>query len=141
MQEQNMWAKNNLDHVCLERFTINAVTNNISKPSSLCSVALQIKQAPRFSGKYTTSSARIYCWFHGSKVNDSTSVKWHKAETYNSNKEDIKIEERFESGMDKNAVFFLRINDLRVDDKAVYFCQLNNTMGPGTELQVASKQQ
>lgn len=33
----------------------------------------------------------------------------------------------------------LLILDVRVEDKGVYFCKVNHTWGPGTELQVASK--
>lgn len=33
----------------------------------------------------------------------------------------------------------LLIFDVRVEDKGVYFCKMNDTWGPGTELQVVSK--
>ncbi len=105
-------------------------------------------QAPRFSGKYTTKSARIYCGVlktvNRNKIvnlEDNLSVKWHKADKYNSHKEEITTEERIETGKHRNDSFFLHIDDLRLEDKGVYFCEINNTMGPGTELQVASKQQ
>lgn len=103
------------------------------------SVALQIKQTPRFCGRFTTSSARIYCGEKTLNVNYSSSVKWHKADKYNSHKKELMIGERIETGIHKDEAFFLHINDLRPEDTGVYFCQINNTVGPGTELQIARR--
>uniref|UniRef100_A0A3Q1GQM3 Uncharacterized LOC110961317 n=1 Tax=Acanthochromis polyacanthus TaxID=80966 RepID=A0A3Q1GQM3_9TELE len=105
---------------------------------SVCSVALQISQKPRFYGVKINRAVYIYC--KSSDQGQKSEVHWYKADKY-----DVSVEKReriveeekkiqFQrKGMITNA--FLIILKLKKEDSGVYFCKINGTWGPGTELQ------
>lgn len=67
-------------------------------------------------------------------------MEWHKADKYGADKNKIVPNERirFESRlMIQNALLYFM--DLKVEDSGVYYCSVNGTFGPGTEVQVVSK--
>ncbi|PWA21349.1 hypothetical protein CCH79_00003300, partial [Gambusia affinis] len=97
--------------------------------------ALQITQKPRFLGLRTRATAPIYCLV--SDKNLKGTVEWHKADKYGADKNKIVPNERirFESRlMIQNALLYFM--DLKVEDSGVYYCSVNGTFGPGTEVQV-----
>lgn len=106
-----------------------------SKGSPKCSStgALQIRQFPRFIGVGTRRRVRIHC---------SASpglVQWYRLNEYDEDRtkaEAVKAGGRINVSSSGTHLF---INALRVEDKGVYFCTVNDTWGPGTELQVSSK--
>lgn len=106
-----------------------------SKRSLKCSPtgALQIRQFPRFIGVGTRRQVRIHC---------SASpglVQWYRLNKYNEDRnraEEVKAGGRISVPKPGTKLF---ISALRVEDKGVYFCKVNDTWGPGTELQVSSK--
>lgn len=106
-----------------------------SKRSIKCSStgALQIRQFPRFIGVGTQRQVRIHC---------SASpglVQWYRLNRYDEDRkkaEEVKAGGRISVPMPGTKLF---ISALRVEDKGVYFCKVNDTWGPGTELQVSSK--
>nr|XP_015818232.2 uncharacterized protein cd79b [Nothobranchius furzeri] len=99
------------------------------------SVALQISQKPRFYGVKTGHSVGIYC--SSSLKHLNSTVKWYKADEYNTEKMEIQTDERItleRKDLIQNA--FLYLSALQTQDSGVYFCKINNTWGPGTKLQV-----
>lgn len=95
--------------------------------------ALQIRQFPRFIGVGTRRQVRIHC------SASSGLVQWYRLNKYD---EDRKIAEEVKAGGRigvSSSGTKLFISALRVEDKGVYFCKVNDTWGPGTELQVSSK--
>lgn len=66
-------------------------------------------------------------------------VQWYRLNKYNEDRnkaEEVKAGGRISIPSPGTELF---INALRVEDKGVYFCKVNDTWGPGTELQVFSK--
>ncbi len=134
-------------HVCLERFTVTAAAT-VSQCLSTFFVwpvvqnhAIQVSQKPRFYGMTIGHDVGIYCL--SSSQNKLVTEEWYKAAEYNaeqskririSNGERIEIHKR-----NQFQVGHLIIKTLRLEDSGVYFCKINSTWGPGTELQVASK--
>lgn len=98
------------------------------------SVALQISQKPRFYGVKTNRAVYIYC--RPSNHGQKSEVNWYKADEYDDEKRTrIEEEGRFQfedKGMIRNA--FLVISDLQKEDSGVYFCRIDNSWGPGTEV-------
>ncbi len=142
-QGQKHMISNNL-YACLSEVNTNCCCdcNNVLQPSFVCSAvqtgALQIRQLPRFSGQLISGSVQIYCLHPKPHQNDT--VKWFKAEKYDSDqKDEITEGERIQILRTSTQSSFLLIKDLNVEDRGAYFCQVNGTMGPGTEVQVASK--
>ncbi|XP_073346159.1 B-cell antigen receptor complex-associated protein beta chain [Pagrus major] len=105
------------------------------------SVALQISQKPRFYGVMTGRPyVMIFCT--SSKQQLAAGVKWYKVNEHDEDEEKrIRINaqrgkfELHDKNLTKDGV--LQINDLRATDTGVYFCKMNDTWGPGTEVQVA----
>lgn len=101
------------------------------------SVALQISQKPRFYGVRTNRAAYIYCM--PSNQDQESEVRWYKVDKYDApedKREEIEAQKRFQfksKGMIRDA--FLVITELQKEDSGVYFCKINSTWGPGTELQ------
>lgn len=97
---------------------------------------LQISQKPRFYGVKTNRAVYIYCM--SSNQGQESEVKWYKADEYDDKQQHrtrIEKHERFQfedKDLIKNA--FLVISGLKKEDSGVYFCRINNTWGPGTEL-------
>nr|QPF15790.1 Cd79b protein [Ceratias holboelli] len=101
--------------------------------------ALRISQRPRFYGVRTRQSVRIYC--QSSEQRQEATAHWYKVNEYNEEPEkrkEVKAGERIKTlTMDLTTGGYLYIHAVRVVDRGVYFCKINNTWGPGTELQVA----
>ncbi|KAM4715190.1 B-cell antigen receptor complex-associated protein beta chain [Anableps anableps] len=99
------------------------------------SVALQISQKPRFYGLRPRKNVPIYCL--SSQQHQQSTVKWYKADRYDTDKMEIKHHDRirFES-KHKVQNAYLYFNYLKVEDSGVYYCSINDTFGPGTEVQV-----
>ncbi|XP_026078923.1 B-cell antigen receptor complex-associated protein beta chain isoform X2 [Carassius auratus] len=90
-------------------------------------------QKPRFVGVKTGRTVTIYCV--PSNPTLSIHVKWYKGELYKKqlkNSHKIKIIEKSDK---VNAS--ITIKKVEIEDSGTYFCQLNRTLGPGTELQVS----
>lgn len=107
--------------------------------SSVCSVALEIFQKPRFLGvRANQNRVPLYCMSSNRQLN--ATVHWYKAATYSSSKKDVVNEGRIEfytRDLTENA--YMQIRNLQVEDSGVYFCRINDTMGPGTQIKVVSK--
>ncbi|XP_074475833.1 uncharacterized protein cd79b [Sebastes fasciatus] len=97
----------------------------------------KVTQKPRFYGVKTKHNVGIYCL----STEKHSEVEWYDADAYNvdvQSRRKIMAKKRFtfhHSHLNPNA--FLLIRDVVIEDSKVYFCKLNNTWGPGTELQVA----
>ncbi|KAM9426374.1 B-cell antigen receptor complex-associated protein beta chain [Pholidichthys leucotaenia] len=102
--------------------------------------SLQISQKPRFYGVKTARSVVIYCL--SSLQHFNSSARWFKADRYDTPSEyRTEILELDESVNfhHKNKIqnAFMYLVNLQIYDSGVYFCKINSTWGPGTELQVA----
>lgn len=97
--------------------------------------ALLVTQKPRFYGVRTYRTAAILCV--SSKQHLPAQVQWYKASMYNGERRLLEGQITRNSSLTRNAILY--IHNLAEGDSGVYFCKLNNTWGPGTELQVASK--
>lgn len=109
----------------------------------VCSVALDdaqlVRQRPRVYAMKTSSPVTFYCLF--SKQTLGNSVAWYKADEYGAKQRDkIKTGERIRAVDSVIDGAVLNIVDIRLEDRGVYYCKINNTWGPGTALHVASKQ-
>lgn len=102
---------------------------------------LQVTQKPRFYGVKTSRSVVIYCVASG--LNLPAQVQWYKASEYNvMSTERIPVwdGERVNIWVKtptRNAS--IRLWHLGTEDSGVYYCKINGTWGPGTEVQVVSK--
>ncbi|KAF4106898.1 B-cell antigen receptor complex-associated protein beta chain isoform X4 [Onychostoma macrolepis] len=92
---------------------------------------IHVFQKPRFVGVKTGRTVRIYCV----PLNPSlpARVEWFKDQTEVKlkNSQRIYIKEKSDT---TNAS--LLISHVETEDSGTYFCKLNSTFGPGTELQV-----
>ncbi|KAM4524361.1 B-cell antigen receptor complex-associated protein beta chain [Odontesthes bonariensis] len=104
------------------------------------SVTLQISQKPRFYGGRTSQSLSIYCLFSRHDMpsavhtRNSTAV-WYKADKYDGEKERIHEHEGVlfrKWNVIQNG--FIHFTNVQIEDSGVYFCQVNGTYGPGTEV-------
>lgn len=86
---------------------------------------------PRFIGAITKQNVSISC------VTSEGTVQWYKLKKYDDDRN--KAVEVKKVGKTIIQHTHLVILDVRVEHKGVYFCKLNDTWGPGTELHVASK--
>lgn len=122
--------------------------HNVPEPSFLCSVALNdthlIRQKPRFYGGLTHKSSVVIHCLH-SRQNLSATVEWYKVNKYD---EDQEKRRRINPERRRIVIYhsneatlrsILQIFSPRITDTGVYFCKLNDTWGPGTEVQVTSK--
>ncbi|XP_040885105.1 uncharacterized protein cd79b [Toxotes jaculatrix] len=94
-------------------------------------LTLRITQKPRYYGVKTKSTVGIYCSI---KQNQQANVTWYKAKEYNTEKTEVSGEKFGYRDRNSTTNAFLYIHDVRVDDSGVYFCKINNIMGPGTQL-------
>ncbi|KAI7796793.1 B-cell antigen receptor complex-associated protein beta chain [Triplophysa rosa] len=97
---------------------------------------IQVFQKPRFFGVKTGRTVMIYCV--ASNPSLPTRVEWLKARAYKDHPYPLKTNQRtikMEKTSIRNAS--ITIKKVDIEDSGVYFCKLNNTMGPGTELQVS----
>ncbi|XP_035002368.2 uncharacterized protein cd79b [Hippoglossus stenolepis] len=98
------------------------------------SEALSVTQIPRFYGVQTNRNVGIFCIL---RPNLPATVGWFKAHVYDEDPKDrVKVEgERIGfKHRDHTLNFLLNITNVHVEDSAVYFCKVNNTWGPGTQL-------
>ncbi|XP_054454878.1 uncharacterized protein cd79b [Anoplopoma fimbria] len=101
--------------------------------------AVQITQKPRFYGLKARTNL-FFCCLSSQNVR-SADVKWFKTDRYDD--EDVKSRRPlvagrgFEYHNENPKQMFLVLHDVRIEDKGVYFCKVNETWGPGTALQVA----
>lgn len=107
---------------------------------------LQINQWPRFCGLKFNRHAHMLCLpanNHQNKSSEHHVVQWYKVNKYDDaldGAKEIKQDGRIKM-VNINVIrdAKLHIHNLTLEDTGVYFCRMNNTWGPGTELQVASK--
>lgn len=107
-------------------------------PSSVCSGALQISQRPRFYGVRTNQKQlAIYCLVSPQHL--QANVSWYKKAQGSDHKE--LVHEKTATFKTWNMIgnALIRIQNLRVEDSGVYYCKINNTLGPGTHIEVVSK--
>lgn len=94
---------------------------------------LQIRQKPRFYGVAVKSSVHIYCL---SSRQDNSTVKWFKANKIGDEQTPLSTliddDIRFQMA-------YLYINNIQMRHSGVYYCKINETQGPGTEVKVFSK--
>lgn len=67
-------------------------------------------------------------------------MTWFKSNGTNVDR--IKLENEDKYSFYNNSNFenvYFNINDVEITDSAVYFCKVNDTWGPGTEINVVSK--
>nr|XP_009304705.2 B-cell antigen receptor complex-associated protein beta chain [Danio rerio] len=91
-------------------------------------------QKPRFIGVKTGRTVIIYC-VPSNPTRGPARVQWFKNKNYQSsltNDQRITINDR---NNDKNASITLK--KVETEDSGTYVCKLNDTFGPGTELQVS----
>ncbi|XP_059386166.1 B-cell antigen receptor complex-associated protein beta chain [Carassius carassius] len=94
---------------------------------------VHVFQKPRFVGVKTGRTVTMYCV--PSNPTLSIHVEWYKGQTYKNqlkNSHKIKITEKSDK---VNAS--ITIKKVEIEDNGTYFCKLNSTHGPGTELQVS----
>ncbi|XP_038152905.1 uncharacterized protein cd79b [Cyprinodon tularosa] len=99
------------------------------------SVALQISQRPRFYGLTSRRDVSIYC--QSSEQDTAKTAEWYKAMKYDSPEKEIVESERIryeKQGSVENAFLFFK--ELTVEDSGIYYCKINDTWGPGTEVQI-----
>ncbi|XP_041818110.1 B-cell antigen receptor complex-associated protein beta chain [Chelmon rostratus] len=95
-----------------------------------------VRQRPRVYAMKTSSPVTFYCLF--SKQTLGNSVAWYKADEYGAKQRDkIKTGERIRAVDSVIDGAVLNIVDIRLEDRGVYYCKINNTWGPGTALHVA----
>ncbi|XP_076007582.1 B-cell antigen receptor complex-associated protein beta chain [Genypterus blacodes] len=102
------------------------------------SAAFLVTQTPRFFGSRTGPDVRMFCKSSESRLN--TETKWYKASKFTGEfpKDDkLKTDKRLiisnvNGGL--NSLLFLR--GVTREDSGVYYCKINDTWGPGTELQI-----
>ncbi|CAB1444632.1 unnamed protein product [Pleuronectes platessa] len=97
------------------------------------SEALSITQRPRFYGVHAGRSVVFYC---ASKPPQQSTMRWLKAGVHDGVKDELVEGERIRFHVLKKAGknSFLNISGVQVEDSGVYFCEMNGTSGPGTQL-------
>lgn len=121
--------------MCKEKAKFCIAFKMCSKRSFRCSCtgALQIRQTPRFIGAKTKQNVHIDC------STSASTVQWYRLNKYDEDPNkavEVKKGGKIEIATPGTRLLIL---DVRVEDRGVYFCKMNDTWGPGTELQVASK--
>lgn len=96
---------------------------------------IRVFQKPRFLGVKTGRNVMIYCVSSHSSL--PAHVVWFKDQAdkgtlKNSQRIDIK-----EKSARTNASIVIK--KVEIEDSGIYFCKLNDTLGPGTALQVSSR--
>ncbi|XP_068161552.1 B-cell antigen receptor complex-associated protein beta chain isoform X2 [Antennarius striatus] len=100
---------------------------------------LRISQKPRFYGAITRRSVHFYCL--SSKHHLAARARWFKVNKYYEEPErgqEMKARGRISirpTGQTKDGCLYIK--DVHIEDRGVYFCRINDTWGPGSELQVA----
>ncbi|KAA0725546.1 hypothetical protein E1301_Tti010292 [Triplophysa tibetana] len=96
---------------------------------------IQVFQKPRFFGVKTGRTVMIYCV--ASNPSLSAGVVWLKGGSTIKTSEPLKTNPKKIIIMEKTSIRNASITIKKVDinDSGIYFCRLNDTEGPGTELQ------
>ncbi|XP_061613099.1 uncharacterized protein cd79b isoform X2 [Phyllopteryx taeniolatus] len=104
--------------------------------SATVSRELAITQKPRFYGVRPGRFVTFYC--ATSHQHLPVEAHWYKAARYNQDAAQRRLLEGVVT-RDKDVTLnaFLILYDLSPEDSGVYFCRINETWGPGTQLQVA----
>lgn len=107
----------------------------------MCPGALLVSQWPRFLGLHSGRTAIIGC---GVTRVANFSVRWFRLHQFDDPLEELEeLEEtagaRVQMRTQNQNESFLNIVRLQEDDSGVYFCRVDQSWGPGTELRVASK--
>ncbi|XP_042623111.1 B-cell antigen receptor complex-associated protein beta chain [Cyprinus carpio] len=96
-------------------------------------VNIHVFQKPRFIGVKTGRTVTIYCVTSDPSL--TAQVEWYKDPAYKNqlkNGQKIRITEKSDK---MNAS--ITVKKVEIEDSGTYFCKLNKTNGPGTELQVS----
>ncbi|XP_051927825.1 uncharacterized protein cd79b [Hippocampus zosterae] len=97
---------------------------------------LSITQKPRFYGVRPSRFVTIYC--ASSQQHLPAETRWYKAARYDQDVAEWRLlEGAVTRHKDLTLNAFLILHDLSPGDSGVYFCRINETWGPGTQLQVA----
>ncbi len=101
-------------------------------------VNIHVFQKPRFVGMRTGRTVRIYCV--PSTPSLPAHVEWFKVQAKNSQKHQLKNSQRIKIKEKSDTInASIIISNVEIEDSGTYFCKLNSTFGPGTELQVLSR--
>lgn len=112
--------------------------------SVLCPVAadFQVQQKPRFYGVKVGMQVGFTC-SASFQEDQEAPLTWYKIEKYEEDKvydyQMHQVENDRVSKYSGNMKGQLFIKDVEVKDSGIYYCKVNHTWGPGTELQVFSK--
>ncbi|XP_010864590.1 uncharacterized protein cd79b [Esox lucius] len=97
----------------------------------------QLSQNPRFIGMNPGRKVCIYCKVSPKNPKDAN-VNWYKAPKYKTeadNRNKLQMSNYIKIINQTN----ICITSLTIEDSGVYFCQIDNTWGPGTEIQVSRR--
>lgn len=112
--------------------------------SVLCPVAadFQVQQKPRFYGVKVGMQVVFKCSASDPTLGEAV-MTWHKIEKYEEDKvyngQMHQVENDRASKLSGKMRGYLKIIDVQVKDSGIYYCKMNQTWGPGTQLQVFSK--
>ena len=119
---------------------ITSVTSDSSTvPAVAVNPDLQVSQRPRFYGVKTSRTVVIHCL----GTEHGLPVQWYKASHYNmapAERGQVLTGRRVSiMGKTPNRPPSIILQNVHIKDSSVYFCKINNTWGPGTELKVFSE--
>lgn len=98
---------------------------------------IQVFQKPRFIGVKTGRTILIYCV--ASNPSLPARVEWLKADAYKEHPSALQSTKEIiimEKTSTRNASIIIK--NVNTNDSGIYYCKLNDTKGPGSELQVSS---
>ncbi|MCJ8738276.1 hypothetical protein PDJAM_G00033890 [Pangasius djambal] len=96
----------------------------------------QVQQKPRFNGVKVGNKVGFTCSASDLTLRQAV-VMWYKVEKYEDDKDHTRpLDNRRASYRSGNMKGQLFIKDVEVKDSGIYYCKINQTWGPGTELQV-----
>ncbi|XP_047672875.1 B-cell antigen receptor complex-associated protein beta chain [Tachysurus fulvidraco] len=99
----------------------------------------QVHQKPRFYGVKEGNLIGIMCSGSDQTLGQAV-VKWYKFKTFSKKNNETKNKDEFRNPRASNNVGDMKsqllIKNVEVEDSGIYYCMMNTTLGPGTELQV-----
>ncbi|XP_060794786.1 B-cell antigen receptor complex-associated protein beta chain isoform X2 [Neoarius graeffei] len=99
----------------------------------------QVQQKPRFYGVKVGTQVLFKCSASDPTLGEAV-MTWHKIEKYEEDKvyngQMHQIENDRASKLSGQMRGHLRIINVQVKDSGIYYCKMNQTWGPGTQLQV-----